>query len=302
MTATHIQMTASGPTVSRIIPGLMRLNSWDMSDGELLDWIKGCLELGVTTFDHADIYGGHTCEEIFGRALALEPSIRDQIQLVTKCGIKPKSPNRPDHWINHYDTEYDYIIWSAENSLKTLQTDHLDVLLIHRPDPLMDADEIAGAFMTLKEQGRVRHFGVSNFTPSQFDLVQSRLPFQLATNQVEFSVVHMEPMHDGTFDQLQKQRVAPMVWSPVGGGGLFRAETDQARRLKQTMRKIADRYDAEIDQIAIAWILAHPVRALPVLGTGKLERIRRAVDAEAIELDRQEWFAIWEASAGHSVP
>jgi predicted oxidoreductase len=183
-----------------------------------------------------------------------------------------------------------------------MQTDHIDLLLIHRPDPLMDADEIAEAFAELKRAGKVLHFGVSNFTPSQFDLIQSRLPFSLVTNQVEFSVMYMDPMHDGIFDQLQRLRVAPMAWSPLGGGDLFTGQSEQAQRLRNKMQEIAAKYDADIDQIAIAWILAHPANVLPVLGTGKLDRVRKAVKAESIKLDRQDWFAIWVASKGHGVP
>jgi predicted oxidoreductase len=301
MTDKHVQIRDE-LSLSRIIPGLMRLNEWDLSAQGLLEWIETCLEMGLTTFDHADIYGSYTIEEQFGAALALRPELRSEMEIVTKCGIMLLSENRPHTCVHHYNTTYDHIIASAERSLQNFQTDYLDVLLIHRPDPLMNADDVAAALGDLVKSGKVRYPGVSNFTPSQFELLQSRLDMPLVTNQVECSVTHMEPMHDGTFDQLQQKRIAPMVWSPMAGGSIFNPQTDQERRLSETMQAIATAHDARLDQIALAWLLKHPVTMLPVLGTGKLERIRAAVDALEIDLTQQQWFEIWEASAGHEVP
>ncbi len=303
VTTSKAQLTADGPTLSRIIPGLMRLREWNLSDAELLDWIKACMEMGITTFDHADIYGSYTCEGVFGQALALEPSLRQQMQIVTKCGIKLLSENRPSHRVQHYNTSRESIVQAAENSLEQFGTDYLDVLLVHRPSPLMDADEIAEAFRALKQGGKVLHFGVSNFNPSQFELLRSRLDLPLVTNQLEYSVMQMQPMHDDNFDYLQRLRVKPMIWSPLGGGGIFRKDTEQTQRLNHIMSDVAEALGGvRLDQVALAWTMRHPVGVLPVLGTGKLERIKAAVEAESIELDRQQWFAIWEASAGHPVP
>jgi len=303
MQSEHVEMAPGQLTVSRTIAGLMRLREWNLSDQELLAWIESCIEMGVTTFDHADIYGSYTCEAEFGRALALKPSLRDQIQLVTKCIIQLKSDNRPDTYVHHYNTSAEHIRWSIEQSLRNLQTDTLDLLLIHRPDPLMNADEVAGALDEALKSGKVRHVGVSNFTPSQFDLLQSRLDSPLITNQVELSVMQMTALTDGTLDQCQQLRMRPMIWSPLGGGAIFRGDTEQARRLQTTMNRIASEHGgAGLDQIALAWLYKHPVGATVVLGTGKLDRIQAAVAAEAIDLDRQQWFSIWEASAGHDVP
>jgi predicted oxidoreductase len=214
------------------------------------------------------------------------------------------SPQRPHHTVHSYDTRKAHIVASAENSLKKLRTDYLDVLLVHRPDPLMDADEVAEAFTELYEAGKVLHFGVSNFTTTQFSLLDSRLTdFDLVTNQIEFSVMHMEPLTDGTLDWCQMLRIAPMAWSPVGGGDLFNGHSEQAVRLRQTMNQIGSELGgASLDQVALAWILKHPSVCMPVLGTGKLERIRAAVNAEKLELSHEQWFRIWEASAGHEVP
>jgi predicted oxidoreductase len=299
---TRIQLTDNGPTFSRIVAGVMRLREWRMDTAALLDFIHGCLDLGVTTFDHADIYGSYTCEELFGEALAAEPSLRGRLELVTKCGIQLPSPNRPGNRVHHYNTGRDHIIASAENSLRNLRTDYLDLLLIHRPDPLMDADEVAEAFVALRSSGKVRHFGVSNFMPWQFHLLGSRLDFPLVTNQIELSVLHLDPLHDGTLDQLQRLRVAPMVWSPVAGGRLFASAEERAARVRDALEAVGREVGAPVDGVALAWLMRHPARILPVLGTGKIERVRDAVAAEDIALDRQQWFAIWEASAGREVP
>lgn len=299
---TRIQLTAGGPTFSRIVAGIMRLREWDMDTAALLNFIHSCLDLGITTFDHADIYGSYTCEEVFGKALAAEPSLRGRLELVTKCGIQLQSPNRPNNRVHHYDTSRDHIIGSAENSLRNLCTNTLDLLLIHRPDPLMDADAVAEALVALRSSGKVLHFGVSNFMPWQFDLLQSRLDFPLVTNQIELSVLHLDPLHDGTLDQLQRLRVPAMVWSPVAGGRLFDPQDERAARVRGALETVGRAVGAPVDQVALAWILRLPAGILPVLGTGKIERLRDAVAAENLALDRQQWFAVWEASSGHEVP
>jgi predicted oxidoreductase len=303
MTVTKIQIALDGPYFSRLAFGLWRLASWGLNDARLLALINSCMAYGITTFDHADIYGDYTCEQIFGRALGLTPSLRDKIQLVTKCGIKLVSANRPAHTIKHYDTSQAHIIASVENSLKMLQTDYLDVLLIHRPDPFMDADEVAGAFTTLRQAGKVLHFGVSNFTPWQFDLLASRLDFPLVTNQVEISVLYLDTLHDGTLDQCQRLGISPMAWSPFGGGRLFDGDDEQILCLRQALDTIGEELGgATPDQVALAWLLAHPARIIPVLGTGKIERVRSAAQATELQLSREQWFSIWTASTGKDVP
>ncbi len=303
MTVSRIQMTESGPEFSRLVAGVWRVREWGMDTRGLLDFIHGCLDVGITTFDNADIYGGYTAEGIFGAALAAEPGLRNRLELVTKCGIQLLSPNRPGNRVHHYDTSRDHIIASAENALREMRTDYLDLLLIHRPDPLMDADEVAGAFGVLRAAGKVRAFGVSNFMPWQFHLLQSRLDFPLVTNQIELSALYLDPLHDGTLDQLQRLRVPPMAWSPLAGGRLFDPHDERAARVRAALARAGDELGgAAVDQVALAWLLRHPARVLPVLGTGKIERVRAAADAERLALDRQQWFAVWEASAGREVP
>ncbi|MBN1422794.1 MAG: aldo/keto reductase [Planctomycetes bacterium] len=297
----RVALAEGGPEVSRIAAGLWRLAEWKLDAGEIRRLIEACLEIGITTFDHADIYGDYTCEARFGAALAEAPGLRDRMELVTKCGIVLISENRPPRSIKHYDTSRTHILESVDNSLRALRTDRIDTLLIHRPDPLMDPDDVAAAFTALRDAGKVRSFGVSNFTPSQLALLASRLPFPLVTNQVEFSVLHMDPLDDGTIDQCQERRMAPMAWSPLAGGRLFDGQSERAERVRRTLAAVAGTHDASMDQIAIAWILRHPARIVPVLGTGKIERIRSAAGGAAIPLTREEWFAIRAASAGHDV-
>ena len=292
-----------GPEVSRIAAGLWRLNGWDLSTSGLCEWIEGAISLGVTTFDHADIYGDYTCEKIFGEALAEIPSIRQKIQLVTKCGIQLVSENNPGCTVKHYDTSRGHILKSVDNSLEWLRTDYIDLLLIHRPDPLMDADEVAGAFTELKKSGKVLHFGVSNFNTSQFEMLQAKMPFPLVTNQIECSVLHADPFDDGTLDTCSKHGISPMAWSPLGGGELFTSKSGQADRVRSKLESICTRLGiGSIDTLALAWLLRHSAGIVPVIGTHCLERMKRAVEAADIGLPREEWFRILKAVKGTDVP
>jgi predicted oxidoreductase len=303
MTSAQIEMVVGGPKFSRIIPGLMRLNQWGLGTVDLVGWIEACLEMGLTTFDHADIYGGYTNEARFGAALKESPALRGRIQLVTKCNIMLPAAERPEIKFHHYDSSKSHILGSVDRSLNNLNSDYLDLLLIHRLDVVMDADDVAAAIHELKKSGKVLHFGVSNFRPSLFELLQSRLDFPLITNQVEFSVLHLDPLNDGTFDQAQQLRFAPMAWSPVAGGYFFNQDTEQKRRLHKTLAEIGKEIGgASVDQVMIAWILLHPANILPVMGTGKLERLNAAVEAEKLELSREQWYRVWEASTGREVP
>jgi len=299
----QIVLSESGPSCSRLVHGLWRLGAWHKGASETRATIDFCLEHGITTFDHADIYGEYTCEQLFGEALAGAAIDRSRIQLVTKCGIKLVSPNRPSHRIKSYDTSCSHILASVDNSLKCLHTDYVDLLLIHRPDPLVDPEEVNKAFVTLRDNGKVRHFGVSNFLPSQFEMLASRLDVPLVTNQIEYSVVQLGAHADGTIDLCQKLGLRPMAWSPLAGGRLFRQDSAQAETLRQTLDGIGHSLgDVSIDQVAIAWILRHPVQFVVVLGTGDTARIARAVEALDVTLSREQWFEIWRASMGRDVP
>ena len=304
MTVSRIQMAEGGPEVSRIAQGFAGAARWNLSAQELLARVQRGVYLGVTTLDIAAIYGDGRCETLLGDALALSPSLRDEVELVTKCSI-----GTWDTSIYHYDTSKAHILWSVEQSLKKLRTDRVDLLLIHRPDPLLDADEVAEAFGELRRSGKVLHFGVSNFTPSQFELLASRLDvpqtpsIRLVTNEIQFSAMYLQTWYDGTLDQCQRLRISPMAWSPLGGGRLFREETKWAESIRTEMYAAGKALGgAPLDQVALAWILKHPARVVPILGTGQIERVRSAVQSETLDLSREQWFRIWVASTGKRLP
>lgn len=288
----QVKIHPHGPTFSRIIAGAWR---WHNVSPEIVErLINTSLEVGITTFDHADIYGDHGNEEIFGRVLKANPSLRSKMQLVTKCGIKFPSTKRPATWVKHYDTSKEHIIWSAENSLKMLGTDHVEMLLIHRPDPLTDPNEVAEAFTRLKNDGKVSYFGVSNFTPSQFRMLQKHLPMPLMTNQIEISLSRIDPLFNGDLDILMEHEVSPMAWSPLGGGKLMGEDRNFFAK--------AAKYNVSYNQLSLAWLLRHPSNIFPVIGTTKPERVIECSKAIDIKLDRQDWFDMLKWVMGKEVP
>ncbi|MFP8965860.1 aldo/keto reductase family oxidoreductase [Pokkaliibacter sp. CJK22405] len=294
-----VTLSPWGGVLAPIVVGMWRLDEWPERRQALADWMNACIELGLTSFDVADIYGGYQCERWVGEALATGSVKRENIQIVTKCDICLPCEGRPEWSTHHYNTDPDYLTHAVERSLSSLGTDYIDLLLLHRPDPLMNADEVAEALQALQNSGKVRAFGVSNFTPSQFALLQSRWP-QLVTNQIEMSLLQRQSLWDGTLDQMQQLRVRPMAWSPLGGGQLF----DEAANpeLYRVMQAIASQHNTSVAVIALAWLLRHPAGVLPVLGTGKLERIREMHSALNLKLSREEWFGLLTAAQGHPIP
>lgn len=292
-------MTNSLDTLSPIVAGVWRMADWNWTPQERLRWIEQCLDLGVTSFDHADLYGGYTVEALFGKALALAPGLRQQMQLVTKCGIQLRVPARPATRIKHYDTSAAHIVASVERSLQALRTDAIELLLLHRPDPLMDADEVAGAFERLHDEGKVLRFGVSNFTPAQFELLHARYP--LVTNQIECHPLHRAPLHDGTLDQAQRLRSRPMIWSPLAGGRLFTSEAEDAMRVRGTLSAIGEAHGVSAATVAFAWLLRLPSRPHPIAGSRRIEAMQEAVAATRVRLDAQEWTEILVAASGTEV-
>ncbi|MCU0446454.1 MAG: aldo/keto reductase [Microscillaceae bacterium] len=301
----YISLFGSELKLSQIVYGVWRL----LDDPEGFDnqrierKIMTCLESGINTFDHADLYGGnYQIEGLFGKVLAEKPHLREQMVLVSKCGIQLLCPSRPQNYVKHYNTSREYIIYSAERSLQELHTDHLDILLIHRPDPLLRAEEAAEALNSLIQQGKIRYAGVSNFTNAQFELLDAYMDKPLITNQIELSLLRTSPILDGTLDMLQRLKINPMAWSPVGGGRLFTGTDAQAQRVQATLATMAQKYMALPEQIALAWLLALPSDVLPVIGTNNLSRIKEAAQSTDIQLDRQDWFILYHASLGQDVP
>ncbi len=295
-----IQLAENGPKIPRLVPGVMTWGVWghQLSASEIQDLIEHCLSIGLTTFDHADIYGHYTTEAAFGEVLKEQPHLRQEMQLISKCGIKMVCKQRPDHLLKSYDTSREHIIRSAEKSLQNLHTDYLDLLLIHRPNPLMHVDEVAEAIASLKQHGKIRHFGVSNFSPAEFSLLQEVTP--LVTNQIEISLLHSTSIFDGTLQQLMQHRIRPMAWSPLGG--IFKREDEQAQRTMDKLDEIGEAYNSPgTDVMMLAWLLRHPAGIIPILGTARKERLSDAARALDIELSQEEWFALLEAARGQEV-
>ncbi len=277
----------------------MTWGSWgkQLSKSEMSDLMHHCISNGITTFDHADIYGAYTTEADFGEAFKDSGINREDIQLISKCGIQYLCENR-NNKVKHYDYSKDYIIWSVDESLKNLNTEYLDLLLLHRPSPLMIAEEIADAVNVLKKDGKIKEFGVSNFTPSQMEMVGLRVDIDV--NQIEFSLTQHTAMHDGTLDYMKTCGIKPMAWSPLGS--VFREDSEQTRRVHKQLGELMDKYNATEDQLLLAWILKHPAGIHPVVGTTNKQRLTNAIAASKIDLELEDWFLILVAAQGHKVP
>lgn len=300
----RFRIAPHGPEVSAVAYGVWRLDQdpEGTSVARVRAKIDACLEAGITTFDHAAIYGNYTCEGLFGRTLAEAPGLRDRMEIVTKCGIERKSDVFPDHRLTQYNASAEAIVQSVDRSLRELCTDHIDLLLIHRPDWLTDARDTAAGLMQVVTSGKVRSVGVSNYSVHQFELLAHCLGAVPQTNQIEINLFHMDALYDGTLEQCQRAGVHPMAWSPLAGGRLFTSEDAQALQLRETLQRVADAYGASAEQIALAWVAALPCAPQLVIGTNKIERIASAAGAMAIALGREHWYELWSAAKGRSVP
>jgi predicted oxidoreductase len=302
---TRTRIAPNGPEFSRLVFGTWRVldDKDSASPAQLLERLKLCVDLGITTIDTAEIYGLYHVEEAIGAALKLDPGIREKLEIVTKSGIYVPCEFHPDRKVAHYNATAARIIKSAEKSLRLLGIDHIDLLLVHRPDWLTSADETAEGLNKLLKEGKIRSAGVSNYNVHQFDLLNSRMDQPLVTNQIEFSLLCMDPIYDGTLDQCQKHRIRPMAWSPLGGGRLFNLELAAAKRLHKKMAELSSKYDnATVEQFAHAWVLAHPSQPVSVIGTTKLDRIAATAKADSIKLEREDWYGLWEAAQGKQIP
>jgi predicted oxidoreductase len=287
-------------SLSRLVYGMWRLtDAADTTPAAVEAKVEACLEQGITTIDQADIYGGYTSEAAFGAALKAAPALRERIEIVTKCDIVAPVGRFANARVKHYDTSAGHISAALDQSLKDLGTDHVDLLLIHRQDPLMDHRETGPALDRAVASGKARAVGVSNFMPWDFDLLQSAMETPLATNQIEISLAAHAPFTDGQIAHLQRLGVPPMAWSPLGGGALMASARPA---LDRELRQVADAQGVDTAAVAVAWLLRHPACILPVLGTNNADRIARISDALRVEMDRQTWFALYTAALGHEVP
>ena len=285
--------------MSRIVYGMWRIaDDSDTSPAHVRAKIDACLEQGITTMDQADIYGGYVAEEVLGACLKQSPGLRDQLEIVTKCDIVAPIGKYSDRRVKYYDTSAAHITASVEASLAYMGIDHIDLLLIHRPDPMMDASETGGALDALIASGKIRNAGVSNFRPWDWDLLQSAMTNKLVTNQIELSLGARDSYTNGDLAHLQMHGIKPMAWSPLGGGSLMTEAGDLATR----MDAVAAAQGVDRAAVAVAWLLAHPAGILPVMGTNTLSRIATFSDAFKVEMDRQTWFELYEAANGYEVP
>jgi len=286
-------------SLSRLVYGMWRLgDDEDTSPGHVQAKIETCLEHGITTMDQADIYGAYGAEEILGNCLRDAPHLRAEIEIVTKCDIVAPMGRHSGARVKYYDTSREHIEASVDLSLSLMNIEQIDLLLIHRPDPFMDHRETGAVLDALVASGKVKSVGVSNFRPWDWDLLQSAMTTKLATNQIEMSVLAHDPFTNGDLAFLQQRGISPMAWSPLGGGALF---GDGHPDVREVLTKIAAQQNVDIAAVAIAWLLAHPAKIVPVLGTNRLERIAQSAAATTVEIDRQTWFEIYTAALGHEV-
>ncbi|MEM9344266.1 MAG: aldo/keto reductase [Pseudomonadota bacterium] len=286
--------------LSRIVYGMWRLgDDTDTTPGHVQAKVEACLAQGITSMDQADIYGGYEAEELLGAAFKAAPALRDQIELVTKCDIVAPVGRYANARVKYYDTSRAHIMASVENSLRLMQTDRVDLLLIHRPDPFMDPAETGAALDEVVASGKVRAVGVSNFKLHDWTLLQSAMKTPLCTNQIEISLIEHSPFTNGDIAYLQERGIAPMAWSPLGGGSLF-ANSDDA--LRKRLAEIAKAAGTDMASVAVAWLLAHPARIMPVMGTNRLDRIASLGDALKVPMDRETWFELYTHALGREVP
>jgi predicted oxidoreductase len=282
-----------------LVVGTMTWGCWGsaLNNNEMANRIEGALELGLNRFDHADIYGDYTTEFEFGAALKQSNVAREDIELITKCGIQMTSGrvNR----VKHYQYDSKYIVQSAERSLKNLGTDYLDLFLLHRPSPLLDTEQVGFAVATLLDQGKIKSFGLSNFLPHQVDSIMRFAPVE--ANQVQCSITHTDAMYDGTLDQAKQLNVEPMAWSPLGS--LFKNVQDPSvARIREAAVDLLDKYDTDLAGLALAFLAKHPSKISPVVGTTKLDRLADAKKGFETELELEDWFILLEAAKGARVP
>lgn len=286
-------------SLSRLVYGMWRIgDDPDTSPAHVQAKIEACLAQGITSFDQADIYGGYTAEAILGAALRAAPALRDQMQIVTKCGIVAPAGRHSAARVKHYDTTAAHINASVEASLRDMAIETIDLLLIHRPDPLMNHHETGAALDALVASGKVRSVGVSNFRPWDAALLQSAMKARIATNQIELSLPAHQGFTNGDVAYHQERATPLMAWSPLAGGRLL-AEADEPLRTR--LAGIAAAQGTDWTAVAVAWLLHHPAQILPVMGTNTLSRIARLGDALRIKMDRQTWFDLYSLALGHEV-
>ena len=295
------KISLNGPTLSRFALGHMTVfeDEKGASPDRIKEKVDACLEAGITTMDHADIYGNYLAEEAFGKFLKAHPIYREKMEIVTKCGICLLSDERPSHSVKHYRYDKSHIKTSVEKSLTNLCTENIDLLLFHRPSPMLDPAIVAQACEELKAEGKVNFFGVSNFTTSQFSMLSKFVDLQ--TNQIQASPLYLDHFINGEFDQALERQFSPMLWSPLARGKFFKPQTDKESSLANCLSELSKKYDCHMDILIYSWLLSHPSRPHIILGTNKISRIESSKLALKIKWDIQDWFKVWTTSTGQEV-
>ncbi len=284
---------------SRVVLGFWRMDEWNLSTDELIKFLEECMDIGITTMDHADIYGNYSFEELFGKALEKRPDLRKKMEIITKSTIVyPSATAR----VKYYDSSEKYIVSQVEKSLKYMHTDYLDTLLLHRPDPFMDPEEVSRAFDRLQKEGKVKSFGVSNYLPHEYKMLKSYLNVPLVTNQVELSCLHLENLENEVIPMCLEERIHPMIWSPLAGGKIFTGEGEAENRLRDTLEIVREDIGADsIDVVAFSWLLSHPAQVIPITGSGEMKYVKKPVEALKYKLTPEQWYMIWTAVKGRKV-
>ncbi|MEI9955164.1 MAG: aldo/keto reductase [Ferruginibacter sp.] len=292
-----IYLSDAGPKVSPAIYGFWRWSKEVDNTVETMEKIVNlCLELGINTFDHADVYGSWKSEEVFGKALAQKSFKREDIVLFTKCGLNIPNPGNPDIRIPHYNTSKEHILQSVENSLRKLKTDYIDIFILDHLDPISNLEETALTLDQLKSSGKVKNIGVANFTVFQHQLLASYLRTPIVTNHIELNLLNTAALDNGQLDYIKQKYMRPLVSAPLAGGRIETGTDKVAIRINQKLQDIGSKYNANVESTAVAWLLK--LGALPIIGTTSEQRIRNIVDAFSIDLDRQDWYELYAASKG----
>ena len=289
-----IYLSDSGPKVSPAIYGFYRWRESEVTVPNLEHILNLCLELGINTFDHADIYGGYQCEEMFGKVLSSSEIKREDIVLFTKCGLVLPHPSKPEVRLKYYDTSREHILKSLDNSLRNLKTDYIDIFLLNGLDPLSNLEETALTLRKLRESGKVKNIGVVNFSVFQHQLLSSFLDIPIVTNHIELNLLNTLSLDNGQIDYIKQRYMRPLASSPLAEGRIAESTDKVPLRVRGVLEVFAKKYNVHFECVAIAWLIK--LGALPLIGSNNEQRIRNIAKAFDFDLDRQDWYELYEAS------
>jgi predicted oxidoreductase len=292
-----IYLSDAGPKVSPAIYGFYRWNIEVSNTAETMERIVNlCLEAGINTFDHADIYGSYQCEELFGKAMDRKSFKREDIVLFTKCGLRIPDASEPDVRTKHYDTSRQHILKSVDNSLRRLKTDYIDIFLLNHLDHISNLEETAYTLQQLKEAGKIKNIGVANFSVFQHQLLAAYLNVPIVTNHIELNLLNTSAIDNGQIDYIKQRYMRPLASAPLAAGRIAYGKDDLAIKVRRKLQELTQKYNADIESIAVAWLIK--LGALPLIGTTSEQRIKNIVNAFDIKLDNQDWYELYNTSRG----